>query len=135
MAIPPVSFTEIPVFLPLQTGSAFPPLINTICKTAYKYRKITLFIVPIIRFLQIIGSFPFINRDAFRRKYRMQKPFIHDPAIYKDPVTGRYYIYATHAEGYVSDDLLHWDSLGVRSQLSFRKPGNGQGELTYGLPI
>ena len=61
----------------------------------------------------------------------MQKPFIHDPAIYKDPVTGRYYIYATHAEGYVSDDLLHWKAWG-RSQQSFLKPGNGQGEQTYG---
>lgn len=78
-----------------------------------RYRKITiLFLKPIRTFLPIISSFPFIGRVAYRRKYPMQKPFIHDPAIYKDPVTGRYYIYATHAEGYVSDDLLHWNSLG-----------------------
>ena len=42
----------------------------------------------------------------------MNRPFIHDPAIYKDPVTGRYYVYATRGDGYVSDDLIHWESLG-----------------------
>ena len=42
----------------------------------------------------------------------MNKPFIHDPAIYRDQASGRYYIYATHGIGFVSDDLIHWDNLG-----------------------
>lgn len=48
---------------------------------------------------------------SFRRKTHGQT-FIHDPAIYKDPVTGRYFVYATRADGYVSDDLVRWESLG-----------------------
>lgn len=38
---------------------------------------------------------------------------VHDPAIYEDPETGRYYLYCTGAQGLVSDDLEHWDKLGV----------------------
>ncbi len=42
----------------------------------------------------------------------MERAFIHDPAIYWDEVTGKYYIYSTGAMGFVSDDLVKWDSLG-----------------------
>lgn len=39
--------------------------------------------------------------------------FSHDPAIYKDPNTGYYYVYNTGAVARVSIDLLHWKTLGV----------------------
>ncbi|MCR5294866.1 MAG: arabinan endo-1,5-alpha-L-arabinosidase [Lachnospiraceae bacterium] len=42
----------------------------------------------------------------------MKKTFIHDPAIYRDETSGRYYLYTTRANGYVSDDLVHWEGLG-----------------------
>ena len=35
----------------------------------------------------------------------------HDPAIFEDPVSGKFYIYGTHAKGMVSGDLEHWESL------------------------
>ncbi len=38
---------------------------------------------------------------------------VHDPAIYEDPVTGKFYIYGTGAQGFVSSDLVHWKSLGT----------------------
>ncbi len=37
----------------------------------------------------------------------------HDPAIYEDPVTKRFYIYPTTAQAMVSDDLVHWETLGM----------------------
>ncbi|MCR5101414.1 MAG: arabinan endo-1,5-alpha-L-arabinosidase [Butyrivibrio sp.] len=42
----------------------------------------------------------------------MERAFIHDPAIYKDDITGKYYIYSTGAMGFVSNDLIKWDCLG-----------------------
>ncbi len=42
----------------------------------------------------------------------MKKPFIHDPAVYRDEASGKYYVYTTGANGYVSEDLVHWESLG-----------------------
>lgn len=36
---------------------------------------------------------------------------IHDPAVFEDPVSGRFYIYATHMQGLVSEDLEHWTPL------------------------
>ncbi len=36
----------------------------------------------------------------------------HDPAIFEDPVTNKFYIYPTMAQAMVSDDLIQWDSLG-----------------------
>ncbi|MCR5214924.1 MAG: family 43 glycosylhydrolase [Eubacterium sp.] len=36
----------------------------------------------------------------------------HDPAIFEDPVTGKFYIYATSGEAMVSEDMEHWDKLG-----------------------
>ncbi len=42
----------------------------------------------------------------------MERAFIHDPAIYRDEVTGKYYVYSTGAMGFVSDDLIKWESLG-----------------------
>ena len=37
----------------------------------------------------------------------MKKPFIHDPAVYRDEASGKYYVYTTGANGYVSEDLVH----------------------------
>jgi len=37
---------------------------------------------------------------------------IHDPAIFKDDITGRYYIYCTGAGCHRSDDLIHWERVG-----------------------
>lgn len=37
---------------------------------------------------------------------------VHDPAVYEDPVTRRFYLYCTGAQGMVSDDLIHWENLG-----------------------
>ncbi len=42
----------------------------------------------------------------------MERRFIHDPAIYRDDVSGKYYIYSTGAMGFVSEDLVEWESLG-----------------------
>lgn len=36
----------------------------------------------------------------------------HDPAVYRDPVSGNYYLYCTGAVCKRSSDLLHWESLG-----------------------
>jgi len=36
----------------------------------------------------------------------------HDPAIYKDPVTGIYYAYCTHYTYYRSRDLISWENAG-----------------------
>ena len=36
----------------------------------------------------------------------------HDPAIYKDPQTGYYYIYCTGAVCRKSADLIHWETVG-----------------------
>ncbi len=38
--------------------------------------------------------------------------FVHDPAIYEDKTTGKFYIYCTGAVGYVSDDLVNFSELG-----------------------
>lgn len=38
--------------------------------------------------------------------------FIHDPAIYKDDISGKYYIYCTGAGCHRSDDLIHWERVG-----------------------
>lgn len=38
---------------------------------------------------------------------------VHDPAVYEDPKTGKFYLYCTGAQGLVSDDLEHWDKLGT----------------------
>ena len=37
---------------------------------------------------------------------------IHDPAIFKDDITGRYYIYCTGAGCHRSDDLINWERIG-----------------------
>lgn len=34
---------------------------------------------------------------------------VHDPAVYEDPVTGKFYLYCTGGRGLVSDDLEHWN--------------------------
>ncbi|MCD8180946.1 MAG: family 43 glycosylhydrolase, partial [Firmicutes bacterium] len=33
---------------------------------------------------------------------------VHDPTIFKDPVSGVYYVYSTHNLVYTSNDLIHW---------------------------
>lgn len=33
---------------------------------------------------------------------------VHDPTIFKDPVSGRYYVYSTHNLVFESDDLINW---------------------------
>ncbi len=42
----------------------------------------------------------------------MKRKFVHDPAIYKDENTGKYYVYSTGGMGMVSEDLINWDPLG-----------------------
>jgi len=42
----------------------------------------------------------------------MERSFIHDPAIYKDETTGKYYIYSTGGMGFESEDLIKWTPLG-----------------------
>lgn len=34
---------------------------------------------------------------------------VHDPTIFKDPVSGRYYVYSTHNLVFESDDLINWE--------------------------
>lgn len=36
----------------------------------------------------------------------------HDPAVYRDPDSGKYYAYCTHNHFYRSDDLIHWKEQG-----------------------
>lgn len=38
--------------------------------------------------------------------------FTHDPAIYRDPVSGDYYVYGTDAQALKSSDLINWKRLG-----------------------
>lgn len=38
--------------------------------------------------------------------------FTHDPAIYHDPVSGKYYVYGTGADGLCSDDMVTWERIG-----------------------
>lgn len=38
--------------------------------------------------------------------------FSHDPAIYKDPVSGNYYVYNTGAVARKSKDLITWETIG-----------------------
>lgn len=38
--------------------------------------------------------------------------FIHDPAVYKDDITGNYYIYCTGAGCHRSKDLVNWERVG-----------------------
>lgn len=38
--------------------------------------------------------------------------YIHDPAIFKDDITGKYYIYCTGAGCHSSDDLINWKRIG-----------------------
>lgn len=38
---------------------------------------------------------------------------VHDPAVYEDPVTRKFYLYCTGAQGLVSDDMVHWTNLGT----------------------
>lgn len=37
---------------------------------------------------------------------------IHDPAIFKDSSSGKYYVYCTGASCHRSDDLIHWERVG-----------------------
>lgn len=43
----------------------------------------------------------------------MAEYMVHDPAVYEDPATGKFYLYCTGAQGLVSEDLEHWDNLGT----------------------
>ncbi|MBR1741376.1 MAG: family 43 glycosylhydrolase, partial [Lachnospiraceae bacterium] len=38
---------------------------------------------------------------------------VHDPAVYEDSATGKFYLYCTGAQGMVSEDLEHWKNLGM----------------------
>lgn len=42
---------------------------------------------------------------------RVEYP-VHDPAVYEDPRSHRFYLYCTGAQGWESDDLIHWKALG-----------------------
>ena len=35
--------------------------------------------------------------------------FLHDPAIFRDPVSKKYYVYCTHRVAKKSDDLITWE--------------------------
>ena len=38
---------------------------------------------------------------------------VHDPAIFEDPETKKFYIYGTGAVGFSSSDLVHWKNIGT----------------------
>lgn len=38
---------------------------------------------------------------------------VHDPAIFEDTESGRFYIYGTGAQSFTSRDLIHWKNLGI----------------------
>lgn len=38
--------------------------------------------------------------------------FVHDPAVYEDPKSHRFYLYCTGGQGLESEDLVHWKQLG-----------------------
>ena len=40
----------------------------------------------------------------------------HDPTIFKDPVSHRYYAYSTHNLVFESDDLINWEKHDYRSE-------------------
>ncbi len=33
----------------------------------------------------------------------------HDPSVFKDPVSGTYYVYSSHNQIFKSEDLIHWE--------------------------
>ncbi len=39
---------------------------------------------------------------------------VHDPSIFKDPATGKYYVFGSHLAQASSDDLISWKYLGVQ---------------------
>lgn len=43
----------------------------------------------------------------------MVEYMVHDPAVFEDAVTKRFYLYCTGAQGLVSDDLIHWTNSGT----------------------
>lgn len=54
-------------------------------------------------------------KPSFLKKERHENEGLwmtHDPAIFRDPVNHKYYIYSTGAAGKVSDDLIHFENLG-----------------------
>ncbi len=53
-----------------------------------------------------------VSMGIKNRKEESVEYMTHDPAIYEDPVTKRFYIYPTTAEAMVSDDLVSWSPLG-----------------------
>ena len=42
----------------------------------------------------------------------------HDPTIFKDPVSHRYYAYSTHNLVFESDDLINWEKHDYRSEIT-----------------
>lgn len=38
---------------------------------------------------------------------------VHDPAIFEDTVSNKFYIYGTGAQGFTSKDLIHWKNIGT----------------------
>lgn len=53
----------------------------------------------------------------------------HDPSIFKDPQTGKYYIFGSHLAQGSSDDLLSWERLGIQGYSN----STIYGELKTGL--
>lgn len=56
-------------------------------------------------------------KEILKEGYERTNPALglwltHDPAIYKDPVSKKYYIYCTGAICQKSDDLIHWEMVG-----------------------
>ena len=39
---------------------------------------------------------------------------VHDPSIFKDPATGKYYVFGSHLAQASSDDMISWKYLGVQ---------------------
>ena len=55
---------------------------------------------------------PLLNGEMEGELEKESTWFIHDPAIFHDPVSGNYYVYATHREGMRSKDLINWERMG-----------------------
>ena len=54
---------------------------------------------------------PLLNGEMEGELEKDSTWFIHDPAIFHDPVSGNYYVYATHREGMRSTDLINWERI------------------------
>jgi len=54
-------------------------------------------------------------------KLFFHKVSVHDPSIFKDPATGKYYVFGSHRAWAVSDDLMDWKTFSTNINSNYSK--------------